>query len=300
MDKNTGIIFSIQKFSIDDGPGIRTVVFFKGCPLRCKWCSNPESQLQLPQILWENNSCVRCQTCVQLCPASAISFEDNRIKINHTKCNHCNTCVSNCPQKALTSKGEYKTVEEIMDVIMQDQPFYEESGGGVTLSGGEFLNQPDFSIALLKAAKEKGLHTCCETTGYAKPEVFQEAIKDIDLILFDVKHWNSSKHMEYTGVTTETIINNLTYAIQTGKDVLPRIPVIPKFNDSLDDAYQFAQLLKEVGATTCQLLPFHQFGEKKYGQLGLTYAYENVDAYHKEDLEEYKNQFIQEGIEAFF
>ena len=198
------------------------------------------------------------------------------------------------------AEGEEKTVQGVLDVVLQDKVFYEESGGGITLSGGEMLYQPDFALQLLLAAKEEGLHTCCETTGFLKTELFAKIIEQVDYILFDMKHWNSKKHKEGTGIYNELILSNMTYAVKVGKKVLPRIPVIPGFNDSLEDAIQFAATLRNIGITTCQLLPFHQFGENKYDLLGKHYAYKHQPSLHKEDLEEYKDTFIKNGIKAFF
>ncbi len=248
----TGTIFNIQKYSVNDGPGIRTVVFFKGCPLRCKWCANPESQSTQPQIM-------------------------DGVK-----------------------KGEIKSIEEILKTVEQDRVFYEESDGGITLSGGEILAQPDFAAELLLASKEAGLHTCCETTGFAKAETFDQVTEHADLILFDMKHWNSDRHKSGTGVANEQIISNMKRAVAAGKEVLPRIPVIPGFNDSLEDAAAFASLLKEIGLTRAQLLPFHQFGENKYHLLKKEYAYEDIPSYHREDLEDFRQVFIENGCDAFF
>ncbi len=300
MDKDRGIVFNIQKFSVNDGPGIRTVVFLKGCPLRCRWCANPESQAVRAEILWDAKKCIGCHHCIDVCPCGAVTAVKDRIVIDHKKCTGCGICVRECPHKALKSEGEIKTVKEVMDVVMQDLPFYEESGGGITLSGGEMLAQPEFAVSLLKAAKENGLHTCCETTGFAKQEVFAEVITYLDTILFDVKHWNTESHKEGTGVNNELILANLKYAVEQGKDILPRIPVIPGFNDSLKDAEMIARTIYETGARKAQLLPFHQFGENKYEQLGREYSYKDVAAYHREDLEEYRQKFIDNGIEAFF
>ena len=187
----TGVIFNIQKFSINDGPGIRTVVFFKGCPLHCKWCANPESQLAKIQILWDKKKCLHCHHCLEICPSKAISLKDDNIFIDTNKCTLCKQCINTCPQKALTSEGEIKTVQQVLDIVLQDEVFYEESDGGITLSGGEFLMQTQFAEELLIAAKEKNLHTCCETTGFCTPEKFQHIIQYIDYILFDLKHWDS-------------------------------------------------------------------------------------------------------------
>lgn len=296
----TGVIFNIQKFSINDGPGIRTVVFFKGCPLHCKWCANPESQLAKIQILWDKKKCLHCHHCLEICLVKAISLKDDNIFIDTNKCTLCKQCINTCPQKALTSEGEIKTVQQVLDIVLQDEVFYEESDGGVTLSGGEFLMQTQFAEELLIAAKEKNLHTCCETTGFCTPEKFQHIIQYIDYILFDLKHWNSQKHLEGTGIDNKLILTNMKYAISTGKKVLPRIPVIPKFNDSLEDAKRFCEVLHAIGSNQCQLLPFHQFGENKYHLLNKKYAYENQPALHREDLQDYLQIFLDNDIHAFF
>ena len=296
----TGVIFNIQKFSINDGPGIRTVVFFKGCPLHCKWCANPESQLAKIQILWDKKKCLHCHHCLEIWLQKAISVKNDNIFIDTNKCTLCKQCINTCPQKALTSEGEIKTVQQVLDIVLQDEVFYEESDGGITLSGGEFLMQTQFAKELLIAAKEKNLHTCCETTGFCTPEKFQHIIQYIDYILFDLKHWDSQKHLEGTGIDNKLILTNMKYAISTGKKVLPRIPVIPKFNDSLEDAKRFCEVLHDVGSNQCQLLPFHQFGENKYYLLNKKYAYENQPALHCEDLQEYLQIFLDNDIHAFF
>ena len=298
--KQTGTIFNIQKFSIHDGPGIRTVVFFKGCPLRCAWCSNPESQLTQPQILWNQKDCLHCLRCVQNCPCQALVYQNNKIITKPHLCKHCKNCIQTCPSHALTNEGEIESVDEIIKIVKQDQVFYEESGGGITLSGGEFTMQKDFALELLKASKEEGLHTCCETTGFVNEETFKTFLPYLDLLLFDMKHYDPLLHKQATHVTNALPIANMKQAISMGKEVLPRIPVIPHFNDSLEDAKKFCLLLKEIGALSCQLLPFHQFGENKYHLLNLHYDYENVPSLHEEDLKDYLEVFLQEGIHAFF
>lgn len=296
----SGIIFNIQKFSIHDGPGIRTVVFFKGCPLRCRWCANPESQISKQQILWDQKQCHGCQTCVMNCPAQAMTMEKQQIIIHHDLCQGCLTCVNHCPKAALKSEGKAQTVQEVMKVCLQDRLFYEESGGGVTLSGGEALAQPEFALALLKACKEAGIHTAIETTGYVKTSTLDAVRPYVDLFLFDIKHWDTQKHKEGTGVGNEQILENMKYLIANGHEVLPRLPIIPGYNDSAADAKGFAQRLKEVKANSVQLLPFHQFGEKKYKMLHQAYAYADVPALHEEDVIEFRDVLIEEGIHAFF
>jgi pyruvate formate lyase activating enzyme len=296
----SGIIFNIQKFSLHDGPGIRTVVFFKGCPLKCKWCANPESQSAKIQFLWDKDKCISCETCVNSCPENAISNKNGSIFIDHTLCTGCLTCVTKCPEDALKVEGEYKTVTEILDICLQDRDFYEESGGGVTLSGGEALMHPDFALALLKVLKEHHIHTALETTGFASPEVFDKVSAYADFLLFDIKHWSEGKHIEGTGVSNKLIFDNLKRAIHSEKNVLPRLPVIPGYNNSLEDAKGFACVLNDVNAKKVQLLPFHQFGEKKYSMIGKEYAYADVPALYEEDLKEFQQVFINHGIHAFF
>ena len=296
-----GVIFNIQKFSIHDGPGVRTTVFLKGCPLRCKWCSNPESQLTRVQIMYHSDNCLHCQKCVHTCLEKAVTAaNDGRIHIDFKRCTGCLACVQECPGRALTSEGEYKTVDEVVDVCMQDLDFYEESGGGVTISGGEGMMQPDFAEALILSLRENGIHTAIETTGCVSPEVFHRLAPLFDLLLFDVKHYDPEKHKAGTGAGTEQIHRNLRWAAEQGLDILPRIPVIPGFNDTLQDAEGIAALLRETGLKQVQLLPFHQMGERKYEFLNRDYAMTGVKALHPEDLAAYQKAFSDRGIECFF
>lgn len=293
------MIFNIQKFSLNDGPGIRTIVFFKGCPLKCKWCSNPESQSSKIQILYDKEKCISCKKCIKLCPSNAISDKNGEIFIENSLCSGCRSCVINCPGHALKSEGENKTVTEILNICLQDKVFYEESGGGVTLSGGEALMHPDFALALLKSLKIRGIHTAMETTGFASHEIFDKVTDYADLLLFDMKHWDEKKHIEGTGVSNKLILENMKRAIDSGKKVLPRLPVIPGFNNTLKDALGFVQRLHEVGSNKVQLLPFHQFGEKKYDMLKKEYSFSNIPALHEEDLVQFRQVFIDNGINAF-
>lgn len=295
-----GIVFNVQKFSIHDGPGIRTTVFLKGCPLHCKWCSNPESQLEKIQILYDSNACLHCLTCVHTCPQKAITYQNNHIQINFDKCNGCLQCLNHCPAKALNHEGEYKTVTEIVHICKQDIDFYEESNGGVTISGGEGMSQPAFLKSLAMALKKEHIHLAIETTGYIEHALFKELSSYFDLLLFDVKHYDTKKHQQYTGADNTLIIQNLTWVLQQNFDVLVRIPVIPGFNDTLDDAKQLALLLKNIDVKKVQLLPFHQFGEKKYDLLNKSYAYKDTKALHPEDLQEYLQQFLVQKLDCFF
>ena len=255
INKMTGFLFNIQKFSLHDGPGIRTVVFFKGCPLRCKWCSNPESQYAEPCMMGEG---------------------DNK-----------------------TPDSRPYSIEETLEICLQDRPFYEESGGGITLSGGEAFTQVEFAACLLKALKKEGIHTALDTSGYAPAAVFDEIAVLSDLLLFDIKHFDKNRHEEGTGVPNGLIIENLKNALSRKIQVLPRMPVIPGYNNSKEDALGFASLFNSLGITRVQLLPFHQFGERKYDLLDIPYAMRGIPQLYKDDLEEFRQIIVQAGIDCF-
>jgi len=292
-------IFNIQKYSVNDGPGIRTVVFLKGCPLRCKWCSNPESQSFRPQVLWNRYKCVNCHHCYDVCSINAITIKNSHISINHDRCNACGECVNDCLNQALEIKGKRMTVKEVLDIVLQDKVFYAEGGGGLTLSGGEFLSSPEFSIELLKAAKLSGINTCCESSGLCPSEKFREVIKYLDMMIFDVKHYDNDKHISKTGVPNTLSSINIKWALENKENVLIRIPIIPDFNETLEDARNFVPFLKELGVRKVQLLPFHQFGENKYKLLDKDYEYEDYPNMHKEDLNDYLKILVEGGIDAY-
>lgn len=296
----SGLVFNIQKFSLNDGPGIRTVVFLKGCPLRCKWCSNPESQCPALQPVWEADKCLSCGACAAACGHGALEMRNGAPVIDRGRCRGCLSCAAACPARAVRAEGERKTAEEVFGQCAQDIDFYEESGGGVTLSGGEPLMQPGFAGELLRLLKERGIHTAIETAGFVSGKIFAEILPSADLFLFDMKHWDAQRHIEGTGVSNIPVLRNMTRAVRAGKEVLPRIPVIPGYNDALTDAAGFARRLREAGAARAQLLPFHQFGENKYAMLSMPYAYEGAYALHEEDLAGFRGVFLEAGIDAFF
>ena len=250
--ERSGRIFNIQKFSLNDGPGIRTTVFFKGCPLQCKWCSNPESQNRNAKI--------------------ADAMENPR---------YC---------------GSEMTVAQVLDVVKQDLVFYEESGGGMTLSGGEVLQQMEFAADLIEAAAKEGIRSAVETTGCAAPERFERFLPLPDLFLFDFKHYDRKIHREGTGMYNDVIVGNLRAVVRAGKPVIARIPVIPHFNTGIRHARGLAAALADIGVRDVHLLPFHQFGEKKYEELGLEYAYAGVKQLHPEVLGAYRQVFLDAGL----
>lgn len=256
---DTGRVFNIQKFSLHDGPGIRTVVFLKGCPMACAWCSNPNSRKLQPVMM---------QDAVN----EKVFSEDSR---------------------------DYR-LEEVVRICLQDRPFYEESGGGVTLSGGEALVQHRFSLALLKALRAEGIHTAIETTGYVAAPIFKKALALLDLAIMDVKHHDSEQHKRWIRTGNELPLANLATAVKTARELWVRIPVIPGVNDSLEDARKFAELLLPLGVQEVQLLPFHQYGERKYELLGWDYSFEGVPNLHEEDVEPFRQELIAAGLPARF
>jgi len=290
------LIFNIQKFSIHDGPGIRTVVFFKGCPLKCPWCANPESQSTTYEILWDHSKCLHCSRCVSVCAAGCLSFEKEVLHFQPKECSGCLDCVKACPGTALDLAGKKMTLEQVLSEVYKDQDFYEESQGGVTLSGGEVFSQPVFVNALLKQLKAKHIHTCLETCGYTSGEVFAQTIQNTDLLLYDLKHYDPEIHQRYTGADNTLILNNLAYALKQNVPVIIRIPVIPGFNNSLNDAQKFAKLLVTTGVKKVELLPFHQFGQNKYTLLNRPYLYEKEKNIAPEALETYRNILTQAGL----
>jgi len=291
-NSNTGCIFNIQKFSIHDGPGIRTTVFFKGCPLRCKWCANPESICSDQQILWDRAQCVLCGDCVRACPVRTIVVDGEAVRVNHDKCTGCGKCVQVCPKGALSLSGKGYGIEEVLEACLQDRDFYAESGGGVTLSGGEAMMQSAFVLEVLLRLRGLGIHTAMETNGFVQPDIFRRVADAADLLLFDVKHYDAARHKEGTGVDNALIMENLRWAIGYGKEVLVRIPVISGYNDSVADAAGFARALLDIPVEKAQLLPFHQFGQNKYYSLGMEYELGSLRQMRKEDLAGFRRAML--------
>lgn len=297
MNLNTKInIFNIQKFSLHDGPGIRTVVFFKGCPLKCKWCANPESQAKNLQISYDKDKCIHCVACVNVCPAACYKLEYEKLHVHFSSCIGCLKCAHVCPNGAISVEGEIKTIKDIIDVVMQDEPFYNKSGGGVTFSGGEVLYQANEAVTLANELHSRGIHIAIETSGFASKEHFLKLYHAVDLILFDLKHWNAEKHLEGTGCSNNSILHNLQSALAGDKPVLVRIPVIPEYNNTVNDAKEFAHLLKALGVTRVELLPFHQFGEKKYEVLHMPYQLKNMAVLKPKDIEEFRWALLENGL----
>ncbi len=267
-----GIVFNIQRYSIHDGPGIRTTVFLKGCPLRCFWCQNPESQDLNPQILLDRKKCTLCGNCIAICPTKAIRLSDEKLTIDRKACKGCGKCVEVCPNEARRLVGKYATVDEIMHHVLRDVKFYENSGGGVTLSGGEPTAQPRFVLAILKRCKEEGLHTALDTCGYAPWTTMKKLLDHVDLVLYDLKHMDPKKHYDATGKDNRLVLRNVT-RIADHKPLRIRVPLIPGFNDSPEDIRALARFVKkELDSVPIDLLPYNKLGENKYDLLDKSYS----------------------------
>jgi pyruvate formate lyase activating enzyme len=283
-----GIIFNIQKFSIHDGPGIRTTIFLKGCPLNCLWCSNPEGINSFSEIMTNFEVCIHCNHCISVCSKDAIEIKKTQNKnkkneeqqffrrLNRTECNSCMQCVEVCTSGALQIIGKSIKVRKVIEVIKQDLPFYKESGGGVTLSGGEPLYQFEFALSLLKVCKKLGIHTAIDTSGNVPTAVFKKVLPFLDLILFDIKHTDSKKHYEGTGVVNDLILQNLKY-LNSKKRIWLRVPLIPSFNDDEQNIMNIIDIGREMSIEKIYFLPYHQWGVQKYEGLGRIYQLSNLE-----------------------
>ncbi|QHM69927.1 glycyl-radical enzyme activating protein [Mixta intestinalis] len=283
-----GVLFNIQRYSLHDGPGIRTIPFFKGCPLSCRWCSNPESQHPQPELIYKKNDCIQCGKCIDVCKQNALS-PANPFFIDRERCNQCGDCTQVCPTQALEMKGKRMTVAEVMRELQKEENLFRRSGGGVTLSGGEPLAQPVFARELLKACKVKGWHTAIETTGFTTKEVVEDVFPWIDLALTDIKAINPAIHQQNTGVNNHRILENLI-RISFITKVIVRIPVIPGVNDNPDEIRsigEFARLMS--GVDTIHLLPYHTFGENKYTLLGRIYPMGDARSHTENKINELKS-----------
>lgn len=291
-------IFNIQKFCLHDGPGIRTTVFFKGCNLKCRWCANPESQQLRPQLTLDRARCLGCGRCAQACPKGARQMMSSLPRTDMRKCQACGACMEVCSAIAIAMEGREVTVEEVLNEVMKDAPFYERSGGGVTFSGGEVLLQQDFAMELARKLHQQGVSVAVETAAAVSGERFKAFLREIDYIFVDLKHYDGEAHRAGTGIGNEQILENIRAVQHSGLPFTLRIPVIPGYNDAQKDARGFAQLLADLDINRVQLLPFHQLGERKYDLLGRDYAYAGAAQLHREDLQAYQNEFKRLGVQA--
>jgi len=294
---NKGLVFNIQKFSLHDGPGIRTTVFMKGCSLACKWCSNPESINRNQEIMTHNVRCIACGKCAASCPIGAIAFTDKHREIEWEKCNNCLECASVCPAKAIELIGHYMTVEEVMKKVEADRTFYENSNGGMTVSGGEPLVQSKFVTELFKKCREKGIHTTLDTTSNAPWQNIESVLEYVDLVLQDIKHMDTGMHKKGTGVGNELILENAK-KIAKRKRIWIRIPLIPGFNDSEANIKKTAEFASDIGAEKVSVLPYHELGSSKYPALGRVYPMQGTKPPEKKVMERVRKTIESYGLKV--
>lgn len=299
MSGISGTVFRIQRYSIQDGPGIRTTVFLKGCPLRCTWCSNPESQALRPELLFRRSRCIGCGSCVDTCEAGALALDDERAGLDRSLCDLCMKCADACSSGALEISGETVNVAETVEEACRDEIFYSNSGGGVTLSGGEPLAQPDFALRLLKGLKDRSIHTALDTCGHAEMSVIDEVIQYTDLVLFDVKHLDADRHCDGTGVDNALILDNLRrISAADGTEIWIRIPVIPGYNDGEEHLRALAGALGGIRAEKVSLLGWHDWGRQKYGFLGKDCPIERLTPPDEARLDRLKGIMESTGLEV--
>lgn len=295
------LVINIQKCSIHDGPGIRSTIFFKGCPLECIWCHNPESQEYTKEVLYNEEKCTNCKTCKSKCPESAIYEEYDKICLNKDKCKHCETCLDYCLNNAREIVGKEYSVGDLVKEIKKDMMFYEQSHGGVTLSGGEVMTQDiEYIQQLIDSLTSKGIHVAIDTCGYAKSENYEKIAKKADLFLYDIKFIDEEKHIKYTGKSNDLILNNLKLLSQEGANINIRIPLIKGMNvdDENKEVKNIIEFLKPLNIKKVNLLPYHNIGMHKYKKLYKEYEGIELEKPSDEKLEEIKALFIENNFDT--
>lgn len=268
----SGIIFDIMHFSTHDGPGIRTTVFLKGCPLQCAWCHNPESQSLIPQIMLRPNLCIACQACLKACPNGAITNRVGKIIYDRTRCHLCGQCVDVCVSGAREMVGRQMWSEDVLREIEKDQPFYDESGGGVTFSGGETLIQFEFLKEMLHLCHQRGIHTALDTSGFAPWVQLEEILPDVDLFLYDIKSTDDAVHQKYVGVSNHLILENIRKLSEYDVPIIIRMPYIPSINDTVEQIQALGELAGSLkNLVGIEILAYHKIGIEKYKRLQLPY-----------------------------
>jgi pyruvate formate lyase activating enzyme len=290
MMSKKGFITNFQDLAVHDGTGLRVILFLKGCPLRCTWCQNPEAATSDYELMFHERLCKGCNKCFEVCEDDAI-IKEGPEKVDRSKCTNCMKCADACPTGALARKGRWITSDEVVKVFMDYKAFFDNSDdGGITLSGGDPLFQPEFTIDVLKKCQEKGIHTAIETCGYANYSVVSEVIKHLDLLMYDIKHMDEEKHKQGTGVSNKVILDNLTKIRGERPDlkIFIRIPLIPGFNDDEENIMQTSKFLASIGIAHLDLLPFNFLAISKYDALGVDWKHEDVE---RQD-DEYLNKLL--------
>lgn len=292
----SGMIFDIKRYAINDGPGIRTAVFMKGCPLACWWCHNPEGQGSQPQLMFRANRCLAAMACIDACPKRAIRWEGGSLT-DWDVCDHCGDCADACYSGAREMVGRAISVDRLMTEIERDLPFYDQSGGGVTFTGGEPLFQRDFLHEMLHACRMKEIHAIVDTSGHAPWESFELILPWVNLFLYDLKLMDETRHLQFTGVSNQLILENLRRLSFTGTPLIVRIPLIPGVNDEQDDMEQFAIFLSGLPHLEgMEIIPYHEIGVPKYLSLGMNYRLEGLRPTAREQVEGVEKLFIRHGL----
>lgn len=290
-----GKIFDIKQFAVHDGPGIRTTVFFKGCPLNCWWCHNPEGISPGDDIFFYKTKCIGCGTCIEVCPENAIKQED-AISIDRDKCTSCGICADNCPSDALKNAGRTVTSDEVIAEIRKSIIFYDSSNGGVTFSGGEPLMQPEFLKDLIDGCREEEIHITLDTSGHVDTDTFESIIDDVDLFLYDLKIMDDEKHKKYTGTSTDKVLKNLKLLSKKGKEVIIRFPVIPGITDTDENIEKIIDFLSDIkNVSEIDILPYHNV-EEKYKKLGKEYKLNVVKSPDESKIKQIKERFEKGGF----
>ena len=294
-----GVVSNIQKYSIQDGPGIRTTVFLKGCPLDCWWCHNPEGRSPKPEVVVLETRCIRCGECVKVCPHVTSAPSAEPPLQGNTECEVCGACVEACPTRGRQAVGIHMSVDEVVDEIVKDRIFYDDSKGGVTFSGGEPLMQPRFLRALLEECRSRGIHTAIDTCGYAPREILMTVTPLANLFLYDLKLMEETRHLEYTGVSNKLILENLQWLGQSHDNIWIRVPIIPGVNDGEDQLDALARFSASIpGVRQVNLLPYHMTGVPKFRRLGQAYRLAEVKPPSAEFMAAAVEKFNALGLKA--
>lgn len=294
-----GIIFDIKKYAIHDGPGIRTTVFLKGCPLRCQWCHNPESWQPEPEPMFRPTQCLQCGHCIEICPQHAIRFKDNIPLTDRLLCVRCGTCTVTCPRQVRKIAGRRITVKEVMTEILKDTVFYDESGGGATFSGGEPLMQPAFLTALLHECNLAGIHTVVDTSCQSSRDVLEQIVPMVNLFLCDIKHMNPDKHQRFTGESNADILANLSFLTESKCQIIVRVPIVPGFNDTQEEIEAIADHVKsQKYIKQIDLLPYNKSGVSKAGRLSDKIEILQCDRPEEETLKSFAEIISKRGLDV--
>lgn len=295
-----GLIFDIERFAIHDGPGIRTLVFMKGCPLRCLWCDNPESQKVSPELALFVGKCIGCGKCLEVCAEGAIYKYGDELRFDWERCTNCGKCAEVCPSEAKKLIGKRVTVEWLVDEIMKDLVFYQKSGGGVTIGGGEPLLQFEFVRQVLEECRKRGISTAIETCGHGEWNQVEKVLDYTDLVLFDIKHMDAKRHRALTGISNDLILENARKISSNGSPkIMIRIPVIPTLNDSEENIVDVARFVSRLGnIEEVNLLPYHRLGESKYEQLGREYKLKDLEPLDENGVQGFKEILESYGLKV--